>query len=109
MIYRVESQKCGISESGARWMILHYWLLADDGEVLVRAEHALLCDGVWSGSGVLNPDCYEDAAPLLDMLAIMRSHALRELAWRDGEVEFAVERHPETGKAEIYVQAKLAL
>ena len=109
MIYRAEAQKCGISESGHRWMILLYWLPVEDGEVLVREEQALLCDGVWSGSGIFHSDCDENAAPLLDMLAIKRSHALRELAWRDGEVEFAVLRHPETGKCEIYVQAKLAL
>lgn len=110
MIYRANNAHSGTFENGVRWMILHCWLLADDGEVLVRAERARLCDGVWKGQSFLDPEFDEDfEVPLMDMQAIIGSQELRELAWRDGEVEFAVDRHPETGKSEIYVQAKLAI
>ena len=90
-------------------MRLRCFKQADEGDIMLFEEHAIRCNGVWSGSCELNTDCGEYAAPLADMMAITRSRVLRELVWRDGEVEFTVERKLDADEGEIYVQAKLAL
>lgn len=108
MIYRVDRVSCGSLADGEVWMETHVWQQMDDGEVLVRHERACRCGGKWlvtMTGGVVDTT----ETPTLDMYAIADSQELRKLAWREGEVEFAVERHPDTGKAEIYVQARLAL
>lgn len=109
MMYLMERVSCGTEENGLRWMRLLCWQQLDDGEMLVLDEEARHDAFVWRGRRLQNADCGEDAAPLADMQAIAGSQELRELAWREGAVEFAVERHPDMGKAEIFVQAKLAI
>ena len=108
MIYRMDRVMCGALEEGKVWMETHVWQQLDDGEELVRSERVCNCGGKWSVL-MLGANVNATEAPAQDLRAIAVSQELRELTWREGEVEFAVERHPDTGKAEIYVQAKLAI
>ena len=110
MIYRLENIRSGTHAGGVRWMMLLYWLQADDGELLAREEMAQMRDGVWDVRVFRSmlADTYAEL-PLAELVTIIKSQELRELAWREGAVEFAVARHPDTGDGEIYVQAKLAL
>lgn len=109
MIYRVDLMK---SRNVTRWSAVvtaMVWALEDDGEVPVCNVVTHVTCGHW-GKGKVEPiGIGIPARCVADMEVAHRSSKLMRLANRHGSVEFAVLRHPNTGKAEIYVQAKLAI
>ena len=109
MIYRVDIMK---RRKVARWSSVvtsMVWALGDEGEVPVCNVVACVTCGRW-GKGKVEPiGSGIPAQYAADMEVARRSSRLKQLASMHGSVEFAVLRHPDTGKAEIYVQAKLAI
>ena len=109
MIYRMDIMN---SRDVARWSAVvtaMVWALDDVVDVPVCNVVAYVTCGHW-GKGKVEP--IGSGIPVLyaaDMEVARRSSRLKRLAREHGSVEFAVLRHPNTGKADIYVQAKLAI
>lgn len=109
MIYRMDLMK---RRNVARWSAVvtaMVWALGDEGEVPVCNVVACVTCGHW-GKGKVEPiGIGIPAQYAADMEVARRGSKLMRLANRHGSVEFAVLRRSDTGKAEIYVQAKLAI
>lgn len=108
MIYRVDLVK---SRKVARWSAVvtaMVWALEDEEVPVCNVVTHVTC-GHW-GKGKVEPiGIGIPARYVADMEVARRSSRLTRLANRHGSVEFAVLRRSDTGKSEIYVQAKLAI